>query len=61
MKYSVEILEALDNIYYVGVEVPSKEDAIREAEDIVRSGKLKPDRTIKIAYEYASIEEEPEP
>jgi hypothetical protein len=57
MKYSVEILEALDNIYYVDVEASSKWDAIGEAEDIVRSGKIKPDRTIKIAYEYASIEE----
>ena len=57
MKYSVEIHEALHNIYYVDVEAPSEEDAVREAEDIVRSGKIKPDRTIKIAYEYASIEE----
>ena len=61
MKYSVEILEALHNIYYVKVDSNSKEDAIEEAEKIVRSGKIKPDRTIKIAYEYASIEEEPEP
>ncbi len=57
MKYSVEILEALDNIYYVKVDSNSKEDAIEEAEKIVRSGKIKPDKTIKIAYEYASIEE----
>ena len=57
MKYSVEILEALHNIYYVKVDSNSKEDAIEEAEKIVRSGKIKPDRTIKIAYEYASIEE----
>ena len=57
MKYSVEILEALDNIYYVKVDSNSKEDAIEEAEKIVRSGKVEPDRTIKIAYEYASIEE----
>ena len=57
MKYSVEILEALHNIYYVKVDSNSKADAIGEAEKIVRSGKIKPDRTIKIAYEYASIEE----
>ncbi len=57
MKYSVEILEALDNIYYVKVDSNSEEDAVDEAMKIVRSGKIKPDRTIKIAYEYASIEE----
>ena len=57
MKYSVEIHEALHNIYYVDVEAPSEGDAVDEAMKIVRSGKAKPIRTIKIAYEYGSIEE----
>ena len=57
MKYSVEIHESLHNIYYVDVDSNSEEDAVDEAMKIVRSGKIKPDKTIKIAYEYASIEE----
>ena len=57
MKYSVEILEALDNIYYVDVDSNSEEDAVDEAMKIVRSGKAKPIRTIKIGYEYGSVEE----
>ena len=57
MKYSVEILEALHNIYYVDVYSKSKADAVAEAMKIVRSGKAKPIRTIKIGYEYGSVEE----
>ena len=57
MKYSVEIHEALDNIYYVDVEAPSEGDAVRDATDLVMDGKVEPIRTIKIGYEYGSVEE----
>ena len=57
MKYRVVIHEALNNVYFVDVEGPSEVGATDEAERIVKSGKTKPVRTIRIGYEHGFIEE----